>query len=65
MSRDQNAGRSHNIKIDNSSCGRVEQFRYLGTALTDRKCVQEEINVDCSQAMLVIIWWGMFCVAVW
>ena len=30
MSRDQNAGRSHIIKIDNSSYERVEQFRYLG-----------------------------------
>jgi hypothetical protein len=26
MSRDQNTGRSHNIKIDNSSFARVEQF---------------------------------------
>jgi hypothetical protein len=29
MSREQNAGRSHNIKIDNSSFERVEQFKYL------------------------------------
>ena len=29
QSRDQNAGRSHNIKIDNSSFDRVEQFKYL------------------------------------
>jgi len=27
--RDQNAGRSYNFKIDNSSFGRVEQFKYL------------------------------------
>jgi hypothetical protein len=31
MSRDQNAGRSHNIKIENSAFERVEEFRYLGT----------------------------------
>ena len=31
MSRDQNAGGSHNIKIDNSSLERVEEFRYLET----------------------------------
>jgi len=31
MSRDQNAGRSHDIKFDNSCFERVEQFRYLGT----------------------------------
>jgi len=31
MSRDQNAGRIHNMKIDNSSIERVEEFKYLGT----------------------------------
>ena len=30
MSRDQNAGRSHSIKTDNSSFERVEEFKYLG-----------------------------------
>ena len=30
MSRDQNVGRSHNMKIDNSSIERVEEFKYLG-----------------------------------
>jgi hypothetical protein len=29
MSRDQNAGRSHSIKIDNSSSERMEEFEYL------------------------------------
>jgi len=33
MSRDQNAGRSHNLKTDDSFCERVEQFKYLGTVL--------------------------------
>jgi len=31
ISRDQNAGRSHNIKTENSTFERVEEFRYLGT----------------------------------
>jgi hypothetical protein len=44
MSRDQNAGRSHGIMIDNSSFKRVERFRYLGTAMTDQNCIQEEIK---------------------
>ena len=44
MSRDQNAGRSHNIKIDNSSFQRVEEVKYLGTALTNQNSIQEEIN---------------------
>jgi hypothetical protein len=29
MTRDQNAGQSQNIKTDNSSFGRVEEFKYL------------------------------------
>jgi hypothetical protein len=33
MSRDQNAGRTHSMKIDNSSFERVEEFKYLGTTL--------------------------------
>ena len=42
-SRDQNAGRSHSIKIDNSSFEKVEQFKYLGTSLTDQNSIQEDI----------------------
>jgi len=30
MSQDQNAGQSHNIKIDNSSFERVEEFKIFG-----------------------------------
>ena len=30
MSRDQNAGRSYSMKIDNSSIEMVEEFKYLG-----------------------------------
>jgi len=44
MSRDQNAGPSHSIKNDNSSFERVEQFKYLGTNLTNQNSLQEEIR---------------------
>jgi hypothetical protein len=44
MSLDQNAGRSHNIKADDSSYERVEQFKYLGTTLTNQNFIQEEIK---------------------
>ena len=44
MVRDQNAGRSHNIKIDNSSFERVEEFKYLGTTLRNQNYIQEEIK---------------------
>ena len=44
MSRDQNAGRSHSMKIDNSSFEKVEEFRYLGTMLTNQSSIREEIK---------------------
>jgi len=44
MSRDRNAGRGHSVKIDNSSIERVEEFKYLGTTLTDQNSIHEEIK---------------------
>jgi sorting nexin-29 len=44
MSRNQNAGQNHNIKVDNKSFKRVEQFKCLGTTLTNRNSIQEEIK---------------------
>jgi len=46
MSRDQNAGRSHNLKGDNSSFERVEEFKYLGTTLTNQNSIQEKLRAD-------------------
>ena len=43
-SRDQNAGRSHKIWIDNSSFEKMEDLRYLGTNLTNQNSIQEEIK---------------------
>ena len=43
-SRDQNSGRSHNIKTDNSSFEGVEELRYLGTNLTNQNSIQKEIK---------------------
>ena len=43
-SRDRNAGRSHSVKIDSSSIERVEEFKYLGTTITDQYSIQEEIQ---------------------
>jgi hypothetical protein len=44
MFREQTAGLGHTMEVDNSSIERVEQFKYLGTMLTDQNCVQEEIK---------------------
>ena len=42
--RDQNAGRIHSMKMDNSFIARVEEFKYLGTTLTNQNSIQEEIK---------------------
>ena len=44
MSRDQNAGRSYSMKNDNNPTERVEEFKYLGTTLTNQNYIQEEIK---------------------
>ena len=41
MSRDQNAGQSHSMKIDNRSFDVVEEFKYLGTILIDQNSIQQ------------------------
>ena len=43
-SREQTAGLSHTMKVDNSSIGRVEELKYLGTALTNQNSIQKEIK---------------------
>jgi hypothetical protein len=61
ISGDQNAGRSYSMKIDNSSVERVEQFKYLGTALTDQNSIHEEsksrlqsVNVCCHSVQNIL-----------
>jgi len=44
MSRDQNAGRIHSMKMDNSFIERVEEFKYLGKTLINQNSIQEEIK---------------------
>jgi len=40
----QHAGRNHNINIGNNSSEKAEQFRYLGTTITNQNTIPEEIN---------------------
>jgi hypothetical protein len=40
----QNTEQNHDKKIGNKSSERVEQFKYLGTTLTNQNCIQEEIK---------------------
>ena len=44
MSRDQNAGRIHSVRTDNSTFERVEEFKYLGTTLTNQNSIAEDIK---------------------
>ena len=44
MSRNQNAGRIHSVRIDNSAFERVEEFKYLGTTLTNQNSIAEEMK---------------------
>ena len=44
MSREQAVGLSHSMKVDNSSIERVEEFRYLGTTITNQNSIQKEIK---------------------
>jgi hypothetical protein len=44
LSRHQNAGQNHDIKLADRSFENVAQFRYLGTAITKQNLIQEEIK---------------------
>ena len=44
MSQNQNAGRIHSVRTDNSIFERVEEFKYLGTTLTKQNSIAEEIK---------------------
>jgi hypothetical protein len=44
MSRDQNAGQNGYIQIGNESFETVEQFKYLGTTITNENSIHEEIK---------------------
>jgi hypothetical protein len=44
ISRDQNAGRSQHTKMFYSFYERMGELKYLGTTLTDKNSIQEEIK---------------------
>ena len=46
MSRDRHAGWGHSVNIDNSSIEKVEEFKYLGTTLTDKILFRKKLRAD-------------------
>jgi len=40
----QNAGQIQSMRIDNSTFERVEEFKYLGTTLTNQNSIAEEVK---------------------
>jgi hypothetical protein len=61
MSRNQDAGRNHSIKIDNSSFEKLEE---LGTNLTKQNSIQEKIKSKLKSGMLAIIRCKIFCLPI-
>jgi ribosomal protein S2 len=45
LSRHQNAGQNHDIKIAKRCFEKVAKLRYLGTTITNQNLIQEEIRV--------------------
>jgi hypothetical protein len=64
MSGDQNAGQNGNIKLDNKQFERVEQFKYLGTTVTNRNYIQEEIKSRLKSRNACYHSVQIFCLAV-
>jgi hypothetical protein len=46
LSRHQNAGQNHDIKIGNRWFENVPQFRYLGTTITNENLIQRKLRGD-------------------
>jgi hypothetical protein len=52
------------VKIDNSSIERVEEFKYLGTTITDQNSIQVEIKSRLNSEMIAIVRCRIFCLPV-
>jgi hypothetical protein len=44
ISREKTAGLGKSMEIDNCSIEKLEEFKYLGTTLTDQNSIQDEIK---------------------
>jgi hypothetical protein len=46
LSRHQNAGQNHDIKIANRSFENLAQFKYLGMTVTNQNFIQEKMEIE-------------------
>jgi hypothetical protein len=61
LSRHQNAGQNHDIKIGNRCFENVAQFTYLGTTAMNQILIQNEIKRRLNSVMLTTIQSRTFC----
>ena len=50
ISRDENAERNHSVRIDNSTFERVEEFKCLGTTLTNQNLFRKKLRLRSGNA---------------
>jgi hypothetical protein len=48
VSHRQNVGQTHTLLIANESFENVEEFKYLGTAVTNENCIREKTIVTLN-----------------
>jgi hypothetical protein len=53
MSRDQHARQNHDIKIGNTSLGRVEQLRYLKTNVINQVPIMKKLSTKLVRECLL------------
>jgi hypothetical protein len=64
MSRDQNAGRSPNTKINNRSLETAKDFKYLRTTFRIQNSIQEEIQSSLKSENACYHWCRIVCLPV-
>jgi hypothetical protein len=52
MSCHRTTGQNHYIKAANKSFEYVAKFKYLGTTVTNKNCIHEEIKNRCRECLL-------------
>jgi hypothetical protein len=61
MSRSQKIGQKHRIKIANRSFENVAKFKFVGTTVRSKNCMDEEINSRLNSGTLAAIRFRIFC----